>query len=131
MAAISSASDSRAMRMLAISPTSAQLAPGSWIAQPLAGRERGNTELLQSGEDDSLERVDEDRSLERMRKHAVAQELAAFQIRARGSEEPLVDRAREHRRDPGGEKRDVGDRCLPRQVRPADASVHHLVPGDL
>src|SRR6267143_5463507 len=135
MAAISSASGSRAMRMLAIltPPTSAWLGPGSGAArlEPLAGRPRGDSKLLQSGEDDSLERADEDRSLERVWKHAVAEELAAFQIRVRGGEESLAGGAREHRRDPGGQKGHVGDRCFPRQVRPADASVLDLVLGDL
>ena len=66
-----------------------------------------------------------------MWKHAVAEELAALQIRVRGGEESLADGAREHRRDPGGQEGDVGDRCFPRQVRPTDASVQDLILGDL
>jgi len=58
----------------------------------LAGREREIPNFSSPGKTTPSSVSTKIDLFERMRKHAVAEELATFQIRSRGSEEPLVDR---------------------------------------
>jgi len=103
------------LAILTLRVSLARSGSGAARLEPLAGRPREIPNF--PVREDVPRRADEDRSLERVWKHAVAEELAAFQIRVRGGEEssPTVPRARGIQ----GDRKDTWRSMLPSPGAPS------------